>query len=246
MHLPRPRVFTVLHISLCLMFCSTIFSRDSIASIEPTEIPRASDYVIESFWHYSLGLGYLTANPTISATLGATTTSFQSNYTSYGPIGSISHGVSLDGSGIFEVGARLGYYLGSAAKQTVTVVNEGAATVTTTTTLEKRDHITTEAFVGFGYVMTYLPVRWYAHFVLQNMKVGTATDFTSGTSGFRVGLGYYLDLSKSINIEYFSMSPTFSGQRYPVTVTSINLAFLNPMSYPKEPWQKKFQKSSAE
>ena len=238
-------------ILLALIVC---FSVKSPANINQSyELAKPTDYRVQSYWDWSLGLGYLntqyTSRGTTTWATSATETSVATftdtySFSGMGPYFDLRHGVSLDEAGLFEVGSRLGYYAGTTAKRDYKVyVQQVLQTLTTTPDAPaKRNHFTGEIYVGFGYVMTYLPVRWQVHFLYQTMQVGTSTDLTQGTSGLRGSVGYHLSPHKSVNFEYTTLTPTQNNLKYPMQFYGVSLAFHNPMSYPDEPWRKKYEK----
>ena len=222
----------------------------SVSNAADFELSRPSDYNIEGYWEYGFGLATVSATEkyTDNLDLSGLEKKVEKTFTGYGPQFEIKRGATLDDATFFELGGRVSYFAAGGATYKDELLQQLTAT--------PRDHLTIEFLLGGGYTMTYTPARWYAHLFSQSLKTGTVDpNFGNPGSGFRVGLGYYFNLSTSVALEYSSVTNTVAYKNlsnqtryatYPMSMLALNFTFNSPTASSTEPWKKKYQKLSDE
>jgi hypothetical protein len=212
------------------------------------QLPKASDYEISPYWEYGFGISSLTGTFKYSDTLpNAVLGTVTQSYSGYGPQLEARRGLIIDQAAFFEVGSRLAYFLPRSAEYSDTQRN--------TRSLATIDHMTAEIFLGGGYTLTYIPLRWYIHIFGQSLKSSNDSGFGGLKNGSRFGLGYYFDLSRSLNLELSNVSSEISYQNssrdtrtasYSVGMVSLSYTINSPVPENKEPWKRKYQSLSVE
>ncbi|MEI7973795.1 MAG: hypothetical protein WCH11_05455 [Bdellovibrio sp.] len=208
------------------------------------ELPKPSDYEVSSYWEYGFGIAGLSGSLKYSDVLpNSASGTVTRSYSGFGPQLEVRRGLSIDQSAFFELGSRLSYFLPRSAEYSDTQRN--------TRSLPSIDHTSVEILLGGGYVLTYIPLRWYIHIFGQSLKSTLDSGFGNIKNGSRMGLGYYFDLSHSLNLEisnvtneisYQNNSSEFKTAPYNVSMISLTYTINSPLTESNEPWKRKYQR----
>lgn len=95
--------------------------------------------------------------------------------------------------------------------------------------------------IGFGYTMTYVPIRLTFSLDLQQRGWSSSMDSAFESGGYRFGIGYYISEKMLVNFDYsepYSKNEN-SGVAYLPKIYSLNISFPMDFSTPDTPWRER-------